>query len=160
MAEVGTMVLMPDTVFVSAAELAEIIGADLETVNNWIRRGIITRTPIGRPRLRNRLFSKEEVYKTALKQELVRLGISPSSASEVVNAFWKDWDKRDPPGNRKLYAVILPSNGKLTVALCTQQKSGGSLYKYKARGQIDGRDGFASAGVCGASNFRHLRQRQ
>jgi hypothetical protein len=133
MAQVGTMVLMPDTVFVSAAELAEIIGADLETVNNWIRRGIIDRAPAGRRRLRNRLFSKEEVYKTALKTELVRLGILPSSSSEVVNAFWKDWDKKEPPSNRKLYAVISPSsNGKLTVALCTQQKSGGSLYKYKA----------------------------
>ena len=74
MAEVRPMVLMPDTVFVSAAELAEIIGADLETVNNWIRRGIINRTPIGRRPLRNRLFSKEEAYKSALKQELVRLG--------------------------------------------------------------------------------------
>ena len=132
MAEVSPMVLMPDTVFVSAAELAEIIGADLETVNNWIRRGIINRTPIGRRPLRNWLFSKEEVYKSALKQELVRLGISPSSASEAVNAFWKDWYKKGPPGNRKLYAVILPKNGKLTFALCTQQKSGGSLYKYKA----------------------------
>ena len=133
MPEVSTMVLMPDTVFVSAAELAEIIGADPETVSNWIRRGIINRTPIGRRSLRNRLFSKDEVYKSALKYELVRLGISPSSSSEVVNAFWKDWDKKDPPGNRRLYAVISPShNGKLTVTLCTQQKSGGSLYKYKA----------------------------
>ena len=35
-------------VLVSAAELAEIIGTDLETVNNWIRRGIINRTPTGR----------------------------------------------------------------------------------------------------------------
>ena len=64
MPEVGTMVLMPDTVFVSAAELAGIIGADLESVNNWIRRGIINRTPIGQRPLRNWLFSKEEVYKT------------------------------------------------------------------------------------------------
>ena len=113
MAEVRTTALMPDTVFVSAAELAEIIGTDLETVNNWIRRGIITRTPIGRRPLRNRLFSKEEVYKTALKNELVKLGISPSPASDVVNTLWKDWDGKEPPDNRKLYAVVLPKQRKV-----------------------------------------------
>jgi hypothetical protein len=59
MYKVGAAVLMPDAVFVNAAELAEIIGNDLETVNNWIRRGIINRTPIGQRSLRNRLFSKE-----------------------------------------------------------------------------------------------------
>jgi phage terminase Nu1 subunit (DNA packaging protein) len=59
MSKVGAAVLMPDAVFVNAAELAEIIGNDLETVNNWIRRGIINRTPIGQRSLRNRLFSKE-----------------------------------------------------------------------------------------------------
>jgi phage terminase Nu1 subunit (DNA packaging protein) len=38
--------LAPDsTVLVSASELAEIIGADFETVNNWVRRGIISRAP-------------------------------------------------------------------------------------------------------------------
>ena len=131
MSEVGTMVLMPDTVFVSAAELAEIIGADLESVNNWIRRGIINRTPIGQRPLRNWLFSKEEVYKTALKNGLVKLGIPPSPASDAVNTLWKNWDRREPAGKHKLYAVMLPINGKLTVALCIQKKSGGPLYKYK-----------------------------
>jgi hypothetical protein len=43
------------TVLVSASELAEIVGIDLETVNFWVRRGIITRTPIGGRHLRNRL---------------------------------------------------------------------------------------------------------
>ena len=33
---------------VNSAELAEIIGVDLQTVNNWIGREIISRTPIGR----------------------------------------------------------------------------------------------------------------
>ena len=122
MSEVGTMVLMPDTVFVSAAELAEIIGADLETVNNWIRRGIINRTPIGQRPLRNRLFSKEEVYKTALKNELVKLGIPPSPASDAVNTLWKDWDRKEPAGKHKLYAVVLPNNGKLTVP-CARKRN-------------------------------------
>jgi phage terminase Nu1 subunit (DNA packaging protein) len=56
--------LHDSTVLVSAAELAEIIGVDLQTVNNWIRRDIISRTPIGGRKLRYRLFSAEEVYKT------------------------------------------------------------------------------------------------
>jgi hypothetical protein len=131
MPEVSTRALMPDTVFVSAAELAEIIGTDFESVNNWIRRGIINRTPIGQRPLRNRLFSKEEVYKAALKSELVNLGIPPSPASDAVNTLWKDWDGKQPPGKHNLYAVVLPRNGKLAVALCTQQTSGGALYKYK-----------------------------
>jgi hypothetical protein len=59
-----------------------VLGTDLETVNNWIRRGIISRARIGGRKLRNRLFSTEEVYKTALKNELVKLGIPPSPASE------------------------------------------------------------------------------
>jgi hypothetical protein len=32
---------------VSSAELAEIIGTDLQTGNNWIGRGIITRSSLG-----------------------------------------------------------------------------------------------------------------
>jgi phage terminase Nu1 subunit (DNA packaging protein) len=80
--------LAPDsTVLVSASELAEIIGADFETVNNWVRRGIISRAPIGGRQLRARLFSTEEVYKAALTNELVRLGIQPSSASEAANSI-------------------------------------------------------------------------
>ena len=31
---------------VNSPELAEIIGVDLQTVNNWIGRGIISRTPL------------------------------------------------------------------------------------------------------------------
>jgi hypothetical protein len=131
MSEAGATAIMPDTVFVNAAELAEIVGLELETVHNWIRRGIITRTPIGQRPLRNRLFSKDEVCKTALKNELVTLGLPPSSASEAVKALWKDWDRKEPPGKQNLYAVVLPTKGKFMVFLCTQKKSGGPLYKYK-----------------------------
>jgi hypothetical protein len=66
---------------VSAAELAKVIGTDLETINNWLRRGIITRARIGGRHLRTRLFSMEEVYKTALKNELVKIG-NPSVLRE------------------------------------------------------------------------------
>ena len=87
-------ILRDNAILVSAVELGEVIGADLETVKNWIRREIITRAPIGGRQLRNRLFSADEVYRTALKNELVQLGIAPSKASEAVKALWKEWGKK------------------------------------------------------------------
>ncbi len=85
---------------------------------------------IGGRQLRNRLFSTDEVYKTALKNELVKLGIPPSPASEAVNALWKEWGKKDTPEGWNVYAVILPSNNKWSVVLCGQKISGGPLYKF------------------------------
>ena len=123
-------ILRDPVVLVSAAELGEVIGADLETVKNWIRREIITRAPIGGRQLRNRLFSADEVYKTALKNELVKLGIPPSQASEAVNALWKEWGKNDVPEGWKVYAVLWLSNDKWNVILCSQKISGGPLYKF------------------------------
>jgi hypothetical protein len=133
----GTMKLLRDSaILVSAAELGEVIGADLETINNWIRREIITRALIGGRQLRNRLFSTDEVYKAALKNELVKLGIPPSPANEAVNALWKQWDKKNAPEGWNVYAVALPSNDKWIVALCSQKISGGPLYKLgKSRGE-------------------------
>jgi hypothetical protein len=126
----STRVLVPNAVVVAAAELAQVIGTDLATINNWIRRGIIGRTSIGGRQVKSRLFSKEEVYKTALKYELVKLGIQASPASEAVNTLWRDWDKKDLPRKAKLYAIVLPGKGKLTVALGTQKRTSGPLYKY------------------------------
>jgi hypothetical protein len=123
---------LPDAVVVTSPELAAVIGTDLVTVNNWIRRGIISRTPIGGRQVKTRLFAKEEVYKGALTNELVRVGLPPSSASDAVNILWKDWGSRQLPANQNLYAVVLPSKGKLMVALCTQRKSGGPLYRFKS----------------------------
>ena len=117
------------TTRVSVMELAEIIDTDPTTIDNWLRRKIITRAPIRGRKLTKRLFSADEIYKTALKNELVKLGISPSTANDVVNAFWKEWDKREGPEGRKVYAVVLPGNGNWTVALCSQKVSGGPLYK-------------------------------
>jgi hypothetical protein len=125
------MKLPRDTsVLVSAGELGQIVGIDNETVNNWLRHGIITRARIGGRQLRNRLFSTDEVYKAALKHELVLLGIPPSRASEAVNVLWKEWGKKEAPEGWKVYAVLWPSNDKWTVALCSQKKSGGPLYKF------------------------------
>jgi hypothetical protein len=115
---------------VSSAELAELIGTDIQTVNNWIGRGIITRSSLGGRQLRNRLFSADEVYKTALKNELVKLGIPPSQASDAINTLWKASGKKDTPEGWKVYAVLWPSNDKWIVALCPQKISGGPLYKF------------------------------
>jgi hypothetical protein len=115
---------------VSSAELAELIGVELQTVNNWIGRGIISRTPLGGRQLRNRLFSTDEVYKTALMKELVDLRIPPSQASEAVNTVWKEWGKKDIPEGWNVYAVMWPSNDKWNVALCSQKISGEPLYKF------------------------------
>jgi hypothetical protein len=117
------------SVLVSAAELGKIVGIDIETVNNWLRHGIITRARIGRRQLRSRLFSTDEVYKTALNNELVQLGIPPSRASEAVNVLWKEWGTKDAPEGWNVYAVLVPSNDKWSVVLSAQKISGGPLYK-------------------------------
>jgi hypothetical protein len=128
MAERATKLLDDSAIVVSAAELAEIIGTDLETINNWLRRGIITRARIGGRHLRSRLFSADEVYKAALTNELVKLGLAPSSASEAVNELWERWDRRELEG-QKIYAVLMPSDRGWTALLCWQKTSGGPLYK-------------------------------
>jgi hypothetical protein len=116
---------------VSAAELGKIVGIDIETVNNWLRHGIITRARIGRRQLRSRLFSTDEVYKAALKNELVKLGIPPSPASEAVDTLWKEWGKKDTREGWNVYAVLVPSNDRWSVVLCAQKISGGPLYKFE-----------------------------
>ena len=128
MAEGAIKFLDDPATFVSAAELAKVIGADLETINNWLRRGMITRARIGGRQLRSRLFSTEDVYKAAFTNELVKLGLAPSSASGAVNELWERWDKREVEG-RKIYAVLVPSDEGWTALLCWQKPAGGPLYK-------------------------------
>jgi hypothetical protein len=65
-----------------------------------------------------------------LKNELVKLGIPPSQASEAVNSLWKEWGKKETKEGWKVYAVLWPSNDKWIVALCSQKISGGPLYKF------------------------------
>ena len=129
MADGGTQFLSDSTVLASAGELAEIIGIDLETVNNWLRRGIISRAPIGGRQLRHRLFSTEQVYKAALMHELVKLGISPSSASEAVNEIWKQWDKKEILDGKNIFGIISTADEEWTALLCWQKLSGGPLYQ-------------------------------
>ena len=69
------------------------------------------------------------MYKTALKNELVTLGIPPSPASDAVNGVWKQWDRNEVPVGRKLYVLILPSDDNWACALCSQKVLGGPLYR-------------------------------
>jgi hypothetical protein len=123
--------LRDTSALVTAAELAKVVGIDIETVNNWLRNGTISRAPIGGRHFRQRLFSSEEVYKAALTRELVKLGIPPSPASEAVDAVWREWDKKATPEGRKIYAVMFPTKDKWTVGLCWQRIPGGPLYKFQ-----------------------------
>jgi hypothetical protein len=122
--------LRDPVVLVSAAELGTIVGIDIETVKNWLRHGIITRARIGGRQLRNRLFSADEVYKTALMKELVDLRIPPSQASEAINTLWKAWGKKEAPEGWNVYAALWPSNDNWSVALCSRKISGGPFYKF------------------------------
>ena len=114
---------------ITAPELAKIIGTDMETINNWIRRGVISRVPIGGRQLKARLFSTDEVYKAALTSELVRLGIQPSPASEAANVVWKEWEKKDVTEGQEVYAVVVPTEDKWMAVLRSQGTSVGPLYK-------------------------------
>ena len=114
---------------ITAPELAKLIGTDMETINNWIRRGVISRVPIGGRQLKARLFSTDEVYKAALTSELVRLGIQPSPAMEAANVVWKEWEKKDVTEGQKVYAVVVPTEDKWMAVLRSQGTSVGLLYK-------------------------------
>ena len=129
-----TKKLPPDSVtLVSAAELAEIIGVDFATINNWIRYDIISRAPIGGRQLRSRLFSSDEVYKAAFTSELVKLGLAPSSASEAVSELWAEWVRKEVSKDKTIYAVIFPTGNEWSVLLCWQRGSGGPFYKFARR---------------------------
>jgi hypothetical protein len=112
---------------VSAAELGEIVGIDLATVNNWLRRRIITRAHVGGRQLRNRLFSTDEVYKVALTKELVGLGIAPSLASHAVSDLWKEWQRSELQKAGNVFAALMLNDRKSLVISWWQKRSGGLL---------------------------------
>ena len=114
---------------ITAPELAKLIGTDMETINNWIRRGVISRVPIGGRQLKARLFSTDEVYKAALTSELVRLAIQPSPAMEASNSIWNAWEKKNAPEGQKIYALVMPDKDGWVVELFWRKASGGSLYR-------------------------------
>lgn len=132
---------VPDpAVVVSAIELGEIVGIDLETVNNWLRRGIIARAPIGGRHLRNRLFSTDEVYKAALTKELVGLGIAPSLASNAVKEVWKEWQQSGLRERQNIYAALVPNNRKSPTISWWQKRSGGVLRQLSSGSDAVGLD--------------------
>ena len=127
-------ILLDTNVLVSATELGQAVGADAESINNWIRRDIINRAQIGGRQLaRHRLFKPEEVYKAALTNELVKLRLPPSPASEAVNELWKEWDKKELLDGKTIYAVVVPNGDGWTASVCWQSLSGGPLYRMGKR---------------------------
>jgi hypothetical protein len=66
-----------------------------------------------------------------LINELVKLGLSPSLASEAVRALWRrEWDKSYGAGETKLYAVMWQSGGTWATALCAQKVCGGPMFDH------------------------------
>jgi hypothetical protein len=126
--------LHDSTLRISVNELAGVLDVHPTTIDNWVRRKIITRAPVGKRQLRNRLFSAKDIYSAALTNELVKLGLPPSSATDAVSVLWTKWN--DPPAERNLYAIVSPKHGKWAVTLCSQSKTGGLLYKFGKAGAI------------------------
>ena len=87
-----TEVSRQSTNLFSAGEVAETIGADLKTINAWLQVGAIDRAVFGGGR-----FSKYELQRAALTFEMVKLGLAPSRARDVV---WEmEYDLQQIGGN-------------------------------------------------------------
>jgi hypothetical protein len=106
----STEVSRQSTNLFSATEVAEALGADLETIDRWLEVGAIDRAVFGGGR-----FSKYEVQRAALTFELVKLGLSPCSARDVV---WEmEYDLQQVwagtiSNQYRAYAVIIPNKQK------------------------------------------------
>jgi hypothetical protein len=91
----------------SASEVAETIGTDLETIIEWLEVGAIDRAVFGGGR-----FSKYELQRAALTFEMVKLGLAPSRARDVV---WEmEYDLQQIWGatvsnHYKAYAILIPN---------------------------------------------------
>ena len=99
----------------SAEEVAETIGADLKTVNEWLEVGAIDRAIFGGGQ-----FSKYELHRAALVFELVKFGLSPSCAKDVIREMEYDlqqvWGRM--PSHFKAYAIIIPTSREWLVSWC------------------------------------------
>ena len=106
----STEVSRQSTNLFSAGEVAETIGADLKTINAWLQVGAIDRAVFGGGR-----FSKYELQRAALTFELVKFGLSASSARDVV---WEmEYDLQQIwagtiSNQYKAYAVVIPNKQK------------------------------------------------
>ena len=94
----------------SATEVAESIGVDLETISEWLEVGAIDRAVFGGGR-----FSKYELQRAALTFEIVKLGLAPACARDVV---WEmEYDLQQIWGETiskqyKAYAIVIPNKQK------------------------------------------------
>ena len=99
----------------SAEEVAETIGADLETVNEWLEVGAIDRAIFGGGQ-----FSKYELHRAALVFEQVKFGLSPSCAKDLIREMEYDlqqvWGRM--PSHFKAYAIIIPTSREWLVSWC------------------------------------------
>jgi hypothetical protein len=97
----------------SAEEVAETIGADLETVNEWLEVGAIDRAIFGGGQ-----FSKYELHRAALVFELVKFGLSPSCAKNLIREMEYDlqqiWSRI--PSSFKAYLILIPTRRKWLVS--------------------------------------------
>lgn len=94
----------------SATELATTIGVDLTTINLWLEIGAIDRAVFGGGH-----FSKYELQRAALIFELVKLGLTPSSARDVVREVEDDLQQiwaEAVASNYSAYAIVLPNKRK------------------------------------------------
>ncbi len=93
----------------SAEQVAKTIGADLDTVNGWLDVGAIDRAVFGGGQ-----FSKYELHRAALVFELVKFGISPSCAKEIIREMEYElqriWERT--PSHFKAYALVIPTSRK------------------------------------------------
>ena len=98
----------------SAEQVAKTIGADLETVNEWLEVGAIDRAVLGGGQ-----FSKNELLRAALVFELAKFGLSPSSAKDVIRELEYDLRLiREIPSSFKAYAIVIPTTRKWLVSWC------------------------------------------
>jgi len=97
----------------SAEEVAETIGADPETVNEWLEVGAIDRAIFGGGQ-----FSKYELHRAALVFELVKFGLSPSCAKDLIREMEYDlqqiWSRI--PSSFKAYLILIPTRRKWLVS--------------------------------------------
>lgn len=104
----------------SAEQVAKTIGADLETVNEWLGVGAIDRAVFGGGQ-----FSKYEIHRAALVFELVKFGISPPYAKEIIREMEYDlqqiWERI--PSHFKAYAIVIPTSRKWLVSWCWKKSS-------------------------------------
>ena len=117
----------------SAEQVAKTIGADLETINEWLDVGAVDRAVFGGGRL-----SRYELHRVALVFELVKLGFSPSCARDIVREMEYDlqlvWTRI--PSDFKAYAIIIPAGRKWLVSWCWKKSSEQQIDLFPMKGCI------------------------